>query len=195
MNEPNSDLHGHEARSGLAHDKAALKERLTPVLISQVLSQLVAQKVTSVREIADVTQRGESTVYRWLSGQSEPEFSEMVTLMRSVSSSKVRKRLVDTFTKELPVRVHWLNDDATLSHSAKDQDHHDAVDLAVLAMASLVRVLVTQRPALRGKELDEQAKAETIELIEVAERHLDNCRAALEAQPGRKKAKPLSKPS
>ena len=163
------------------------------MVISQVLSELVHQKVTSVKEIADVTGRGESTVYRWLAGQSEPEFSEMVTLMRSVASPKVRKRLVDTFIKELPVQVEWLNDaDGALSPTATSQQRMDAVDLAVLAMASLVRVLIAQRPSLRGKELDDKDREETVELIEAAERHLDNCRMALLAKGGRRKAHPIS---
>ncbi len=169
--------------------------RLKKLMIDTVLSQLVAQRVTSVKEICDITGRGDSTVYRWLSGQSEPEFSEMVALMRSVSSPEVRRALVDTFTKELPVRVEWLNDDATLHRDADTKARHDAMDLAVLAMASLVRVLVQQRPTLHGGQLDQTGREETIELIDAAMTHLGNCKVVMQGQlpaySGRRKAKPL----
>ena len=51
-------------------------------MLARTLQRLIARNLTSAREIGELTGKAPSTVYRWISGASEPDFNSVRLLLK-----------------------------------------------------------------------------------------------------------------
>ncbi|WP_145079224.1 hypothetical protein [Poriferisphaera corsica] len=70
----------------------------------------------TVKEIEEATGRGNSTIYRWLENKSHPDINDYITLIHRIEDQRVRAALLDAITSNLPVSIHWVEEDEEVNH-------------------------------------------------------------------------------
>lgn len=78
-------------------------------MIAQLLLELTQERLCSVHDIARITERGESTVYRWINGESNPDYLSIRKLIIGIENQEAQRRLLDHFCGALPVAVAWVD--------------------------------------------------------------------------------------
>ena len=63
-------------------------------MFGSIVCQLLDQKLTTLKELEEVTGRGTSTVYRWKNGESEPHYTDMRLLIRHLGSPDARRSIL-----------------------------------------------------------------------------------------------------
>jgi len=157
-------------------------------MLNSLLARLVEEKLTSVREIAELTGRGESTVYRWLSRQSQPDFDDIRLLVRHLNSTEAQQRLIELFASGLPIVIEWKDE----QRPAEEQtDVFDALDFSLLALETFTDALARQRAIMRQSEQIEQGITESVALIDKTIQRLTTAKNILVDQaPRRRRARP-----
>ena len=159
-------------------------------MLNLVLRQLIEKKLTTVREIVELTGRGETTVYRWVNGKTQPDFDDMRRLLRHLPDHTARQAILSFFTSDLPVEIEWLSDDIDLVPGVGDKEKHHAFDLSLLALECMVDILGHVRHDTRNEALSSEANTEALAHIEAVMRYMTLARRALVEQgEQRKKAK------
>ncbi len=67
-------------------------------MLSRTLQRIIAKKLTNAREIGELTGKAPSTVYRWISGASEPDFNSIRLLLRHLPNPQAQQALLSMFT-------------------------------------------------------------------------------------------------
>ncbi len=106
-------------------------------MIADALQTIINRRLTTVREIEEVTGRASSTVYRWLSRESEPGWSDVRSLLTGLHHPQARQSLLDDMVSELPVSVTWFDAQPDGEHPTPTPV--EAQDEAVQAMIACVR--------------------------------------------------------
>lgn len=168
------------------------QERGFDHLISALLQKLISQNLTSVRELCELTGRGESTIYRWLSHESQPTYRDVELIVRKVADPHAREQLVCLLLAGLPVVVEWL-EGAERNEEETDAPPEDVTfRLTLNAMQSLTRVLDQERQMLHGEAIDLNTLTGLMGLIDEVIRNLTATKAVLLDQvPRRRRARPL----
>jgi hypothetical protein len=78
-------------------EKPVLANAKENAMLSQTLQAMIDQKWTNAREIGELTGVAPSTVYRWISGESEPDFQSIRLLMRHLKDDRAQRSLVTAF--------------------------------------------------------------------------------------------------
>ena len=66
-------------------------------MIAPALQHLIDLKLTSAREISELTGVATSTVYRWAAGQSQPDFDAIRRLVRRLPNPRAQEALIQAF--------------------------------------------------------------------------------------------------
>jgi hypothetical protein len=141
-------------------------------MLASILRTLVDEKLTTVSEISKLCRRGESTVYRWLSGASQPDFDDMRQLVRRLANPEAKRRLVELFASGLPVKLEWMPEDDDKSDRYDLAGDLEALDMSLLALECLTNVIHQERTMLRERKIDEHAVSRTMQMIDDTIRHL-----------------------
>ncbi|MBI1336298.1 MAG: hypothetical protein GC164_04980 [Phycisphaera sp.] len=165
-------------------------------MLAKLLKSLINKGLVTVTEIAQVTGRAQSTVYRWVNDESKPEFEDIRLLVRRLSHTDARKSLLRFFTSDLPVIVTWMTDEKQLDPESLPDvgtGTREALDLSLLALDSLSQVLIDQRRALQEGRLDWVECDETCQHLDNAIEYLSVSkqlfrRQALRRKPARRRA-------
>jgi transcriptional regulator with XRE-family HTH domain len=153
-------------------------------MLGTIIQQLLERHLTTVKEIAEVTGRGRSTVYRWLGGESEPQFHDMRQLVRRLAKLEARQTLVGLLTSDLPVVINWVTDDEGF-HGEDDRGNHleghEVLQRTLLALECVSDALSQQHEAIRRQELTPQGFTSLVQMLDSAIRHLTRSKNMLEA--------------
>jgi transcriptional regulator with XRE-family HTH domain len=141
-------------------------------MLASTLQHLIQDKLVTVREVAELTGRGESTVYRWISGESQPDFEEVRLLTRRLKHAEARRRLAEMFTSGMPVTVEWRADVEDSAGEGQRESPAAALDAGLEALRDVADVLQREREMLRIGQVAESAAVRTIGSIDAAIRHL-----------------------
>jgi len=141
-------------------------------MLANTLQHLVQDKLVTVREMAELTGRGESTVYRWISGESQPDFEEVRLLTRRLKNAEARRRLAEMFTSGMPVTVEWRTDVEDITEGEQRGEPAEAMDAGLAALRDVTDVLEQERDMMRSGQVAESAAVRTIASIDAAIRHL-----------------------
>ncbi|MEO0587768.1 MAG: helix-turn-helix domain-containing protein [Planctomycetota bacterium] len=130
-------------------------------MLAVTLQRLINDEKTSAREIAELTGVSTSTVYRWIAGQSQPDFDAIRLLVRHLPNRECQQAILDVFTQG----THWstschemdldINRDGVV-------DAEDALDATIEAVRAAGQSLATVRTAARDRRLDPD---DTLELM------------------------------
>ena len=99
-------------------------------VLSETLQHLIDTERTSVQELGDLAGVSTSTVYRWLAGQTRPDFDSIRLLLRHLPSREAQEALLAAFAggtrwQFVPVEQELdFNKDGVV-------DVKDAVDAAI----------------------------------------------------------------
>jgi transcriptional regulator with XRE-family HTH domain len=144
-------------------------------MFAVIIKQLLERKLTTVREIEQVTGRGKSTVYRWMNDESEPQLSEMRKLIRHLENPEARHLIVAMLTADLPIVVNWLETHEAVER-ASEPAHvargHDAMEYALLALDYVSDVLAKGYEAIRRGELSEDSYTDLVDRMDQSIQHL-----------------------
>ncbi len=137
----------------------------------QIIRRLLDEKLTTLKEIEQVTGRGTSTLYRWMRGESEPHASDLRNLIRDIRDPRAKRFIVSLLTADLPIVVNWIEQEQSITQkldAGKHHDQNDAVDTSIQAMRSVTDLIVAQRQSAQaGKQMTDQTYSELI-------RHIDD---------------------
>jgi len=80
-------------------------------MFGTIIRELIDRKLTTLKELEEVTGRGTSTIYRWINDESEPHFTDVRLLVRQLEKPEAKRTLVGLLTSDLPIVVDWLHEE------------------------------------------------------------------------------------
>ena len=143
-------------------------------MIGMVIRRLLDQKLTTIKELEEVTGRGTSTIYRWINGDSEPQFTDVRLIVRHMRNPEARRRMISLLTSDLPIVVNWTIDDEFTVQDERGRKHdgHEILDRTLLALNCLTDVLSEQNEAIHRQRLTEDSFVSLITLMDQTIHHL-----------------------
>ncbi len=104
-------------------------------MLAQTLQRLVNDELTNVREIAELTGVASSTVYRWLSGESIPDFETVRMLVRQLPNPRAKEAIISTFVAGTPYRTFHAEAELDVNQDGCI-DLNDALDASINSVKS-----------------------------------------------------------
>ncbi len=150
-------------------------------MIGMVIRRLLDQKLTTIKELEEVTGRGTSTIYRWINGDSEPQFTDgepqftdVRLIVRHMRNPEARRTMISLLTSDLPIVVNWTTDDEFTVQDERGRKHdgHEILDRTLLALNCLTDVLSEQNEAIHRQRLTEDTFASLITMMDQTIHHL-----------------------
>lgn len=135
-------------------------------MLSVTLRRLIDQKLTTAREIGELTGTAPSTVYRWIRGEAQPSFDTIRLLMRHLRNREAQAALLAAFTASTPWRFYTA--DAELSITPEGAvDVRDALESALESLRSAGQSMTAILDATRDRAINE---GEAEQLVQHANR-------------------------
>ena len=69
-------------------------------MLAKTLKRIIDKQFTSAKEISELTGVSQSTVYRWIAGQSQPDFDSVRLLVRLLPDKRAQKALLRRWESE-----------------------------------------------------------------------------------------------
>jgi len=134
-------------------------------MLTKTLNRMIQKNQTTAREIAELAGVSTSTVYRWIAGQSQPDFDSIRLLVRHLPNKKAQASLLNAFTMgtgwqfACPDLELDVNDDGKI-------DAADALDASIGAVHSSAESLRKLRHAFRDGMANSEQILELIHLLQ-----------------------------
>lgn len=117
-------------------------------MLAQTLQRLIDQRLTTAREIGELTGVAQSTVYRWINGESEPDFNTIRLLLRHLPDHAAQEAILSSFC----MGTEWVYSrtklDLDFNHDGRI-DIEDALDACIQSVQSTAQSLERLRAAAR----------------------------------------------
>jgi len=139
-------------------------------MLSKTLKRIIDKQFTSAKEISELTGVSQSTVYRWVAGQSQPDFDAIRLLVRLLPDTRGQKALLTAFTAGTDWHITHMNLELDVNHDGK-VDSDDALDASCHALKTSSETLLSIREASKGKILSSDETLELISLLNHTVRH------------------------
>ena len=130
-------------------------------MLAKTLQELLDGKLTTAKELGELAGVSTSTVYRWIAGQSQPDFDSIRLLVRHLPEPRAQEAILMAFT----AGTDWQCTHMQLELDVNDDgrvDADDALDASIDAVKAASDSLNRVRVAHRGEILSGD---ETIQLI------------------------------
>ncbi|GAB4108064.1 MAG: hypothetical protein Kow00105_13930 [Phycisphaeraceae bacterium] len=139
-------------------------------MLSKTLNRMIEKKQTSAREIAELAGVSPSTVYRWIAGQSQPDFDSIRLLLRHLPNREAQQSLLNAFT--MGTNWQFACPDMELDVNADGKiDAADALDASIDAVHTSARNLKQLRSAFRDGKADADEVLELVHLLQQTASH------------------------
>lgn len=139
-------------------------------MLSKTLKRIIDKQFTSAKEISELTGVSQSTVYRWIAGQSQPDFDSVRLLVRLLPDTRAQKALLTAFTAGTDWHVTHMELELDVNADGKI-DAEDALDASCHALKASSNTLLSIREASKGKILSGDETLELIALLNHTVRH------------------------
>ena len=139
-------------------------------MLAKTLKRIIDKQFTSAKEISELTGVSQSTVYRWIAGQSQPDFDSVRLLVRLLPDARAQKALLTTFTAGTDWHITHMNLELDVNSDGR-VDAEDALDASCNALKTSSDTLVSIREASKGKILSSDETLELISLLNHTVRH------------------------
>jgi transcriptional regulator with XRE-family HTH domain len=152
-------------------------------MFGTIIRQLLDDKLTSLRELEEVTGRGTSTIYRWINDETEPHFTDVRLLVRHLERSEARHTLVGLLTADLPIVVDWLAEESRKDWGEETDAQragHEVLERSLFALDCLSDALSEGNEAIRKQDLSKASYVKIITLIDATIRHLTTAKNMLQ---------------
>lgn len=138
-------------------------------MLKQTLNRIIEEKLTTAREIGELAGVSTSTVYRWVAGQSQPDFDSIRLLVRHLPDRRAQEEILGVFLQG----TDWSADHQVLELDYNQDgkvDGHDAleatIELVQSAAQSLGRIHAADHHPLTAEET-----LQTVALLNHVARH------------------------
>ncbi|MEO0515097.1 MAG: helix-turn-helix transcriptional regulator [Planctomycetota bacterium] len=145
-------------------------------MLHRTLQQLVDRKLTTAKEMGELAGVSTSTVYRWIAGQSQPDFDAVRLLVRLLPNPAAQEALLRVVTAGTDWKLDRMDLDLDLNGDGRI-DAADALDASIAAVKHAADSLAQ----VRAKCCDETSPAtaeDTLELITQLGDVMTNCTIA-----------------
>lgn len=139
-------------------------------MLGKTLQRVLDQKLTTARELGEFAGVSTSTVYRWIAGQSQPDFDSIRLLVRHLPDRLAQEEILQSFTSgsdwhctRLDLELD-VNDDGMI-------DADDALDATIEAVQGAAESLTK----IRGKKHDPMTAEETLETVSLLNHVVKHC--------------------
>ncbi len=134
-------------------------------MLTKTLNRMIQRKQTTAREIAEMAGVSTSTVYRWIAGQSQPDFDSIRLLVRHLPNKKAQESLLGVFT--MGTAWQFACPDLELDVNADGKiDAADALDASIGAVHSSAKNLKQLRMAFRDGMANSEQILELVHLLQ-----------------------------
>lgn len=140
-------------------------------MLAKTLQRIIDKKFTSAKEISELAGVSQSTVYRWIAGQSQPDFDSVRLLVRLLPDLRAQKALLTAFTAGTDWHATHMNLELDVNCDGK-VDADDALDASCGALKTASDTLLSIREASKGKILTGD---ETLELVSHLNQTIRHC--------------------
>ena len=121
-------------------------------MIDKTLQHLIEQKLTSAREISELAGVSTSTVYRWIAGESQPDFNSIRLLLRHMRLPQAQEGLLSAFAAGTDWQFVHNDHDLDVNDDG-NVDADDALDASIASMKAAAQSLEKVRTASRDGAL------------------------------------------
>ena len=117
-------------------------------MLRKTLQQMIDQNLTTAKEMGELAGVSTSTVYRWISGESQPDFDAVRLLIRLLPNRRAQELLISLFIAGTPWRSTYedleldVNDDGRV-------DADDVLDASIEAVRTAAQALAAMRKTSR----------------------------------------------
>ncbi len=134
-------------------------------MIGQTLHQLIEDKITSAREIGELTGAAPSTVYRWISEETEPDFNAVRLLLRHLPRPEAQRAILTAFLAGTPWRFDRIEPDLDINNDGRI-DANDALDASIELVQSAGESLRRIRHACLQIPMPEKEATLAIDILD-----------------------------
>lgn len=159
-------------------------------MFDKTLQRIIEQKWTTAREIGELAGVSTSTVYRWISGETQPDFNSVRLLLRHLTHPRAQEELLGCFTSGTP--WHFTRSELELDVNRDGRiDAEDALDASCGAVKAAADSMDQVRGACRGKLPSAEDTLEMIALLNQVVRQCTVAQRVLVEMAERRKTKQL----
>ncbi len=133
-------------------------------MLSTTLQQLIDDGMTTAREIGDLAGVAPSTVYRWVSGRSEPTCTQVRILIRHLPHRAAQTMLLTALTSATAWRFYHVETDLDHNHDGRVTSD-DALDATIDMMRCATEAMSGIREATRGKIISPNEASKLIQIL------------------------------
>ncbi|MEO1236507.1 MAG: helix-turn-helix transcriptional regulator [Planctomycetota bacterium] len=139
-------------------------------MLGTTLQRVIDQKLTSARELGELAGVSTSTVYRWIAGQSQPDFDSIRLLVRHLPDNRAQEEILQAFTSG----TDWHCTRLDLELDVNDDGKIDADD-ALDATIECVRGASESLAAIRARSHAPMTSDETLETVSLLNHVIKHC--------------------
>lgn len=139
-------------------------------MFDKTLQRIIDEKWTTAREIGELAGVSTSTVYRWLSGETQPDFNSVRLLLRHMTHPRAQEALLGCFTSGTTWQFIRNELDLDVNRDGRI-DADDAMDASCEAVKAAADHLHQIRGTCRGRMPTSDETLEMISLLNQAVRH------------------------
>ena len=138
-------------------------------MLGHALQRVLDQNLSTAREISELAGVSTSTVYRWIAGQSQPDFDSIRLLVRHLPNPLAQEHILEAFTGGTDWQ--YIREQLDLDVNADGRvDAEDALDASIEAVHGAAESLCQLRATMHGPMSADQT-LETVALLGKVMRH------------------------
>ena len=134
------------------------------MMLAKTLQLLIDENLTTAKEIGELSGVSTSTVYRWISGQSQPDYDSIRLLVRHMPRKEAQEAILAGFA----AGTDWQFNHMDLELDVNDDgrvDVDDALDAAINMMRGAAETLAQLRAAQNGEPMDADKTLQQVALL------------------------------
>ena len=139
-------------------------------MLAKPLQRVLDQKLTTAKEIGELSGVSTSTVYRWLAGQSQPDFNAVRLLIRHLPDRSAQREILQSFIGG----SDWHCQHLELELDVNDDGSIDADD-ALDAVIETVRCAAESLAQIRAHGHRPMNSDETLAAVSLLGQVVTNC--------------------
>lgn len=143
-------------------------------MLAKTLQRIIDEKWSTAREIGELAGVSTSTVYRWIAGESQPDFNAVRLLLRHLPHPRAQEAILGVFATG--TSWQFLHSELELDVNSDGRiDAEDAMDASCTAVKAAAESLQGVRAACRGKT---PSAEETLDMIALLNQVIRQCTIA-----------------
>ncbi len=138
---------------------------------SAAQQRLIDQKLTTARELGELAGVSTSTVYRWINGESQPDFDAIRLLLKHLKNHRAQQEILSVFTSGTAWQLLYVDHSLDVNDDGRI-DSQDALDACINAVESAASSLKAIRTGTRTRShLDADQIVEVLSLLNQVTQH------------------------